>query len=360
MKICIVAGGTGGHIVPALAVAEKIKQEQKFFITGKSRTSEKRFTKNINAEVHYVDVKPIVGKGLKSALGLISSFSGLKESYGILKKIDPDVVIGFGGYVSGPVCLAGKILKKKVFIHEQNSVMGFANTIASLFSDKVFVSFKETEAPKFLKRKFVYSSFPLRDKFKEDLNRGLEKKSSLRDGSDRITIFVSGGSQGAVGLNKLFVETIEKIAKVFPDVKYRMRIFHQTGDVSFDWVRNSLSSWDAEVFPFTDEFGFFLGMCDIAVSRGGAGTVFEIGFSKKVSIFVPLPRSAGGHQEKNPKYLFQDSCFIVRQNEKNKFEINLSDLLMNRDLRKEFEEKLKNVHVEDGSFRILNFIRESG
>lgn len=357
MKICIVAGGTGGHIAPALAVAEKIKQEDKFFITGKSRASEKRFIKNIEAkEIRYIDVKPIVGKGLKSAVGLLHSFSSLKESYEILKKINPDVVIGFGGYVSGPVCLAGKILKKKVFIYEQNSVMGFANKVASLFSDKVFISFKEIEAPKILKKKFVYSPFPLRNKFKEDLQRGLEKKNN----SDKLTIFISGGSQGAVGLNRLFVETIEKISKVFPNIKNYLKIFHQTGDLSFDWVRNSLSSWDAEVFPFTDDFGFFLGMCDIAISRGGAGTVFEIAFSKKVAIFVPLPKSAGGHQEKNPKYLLGDSCFIVKQHEKHKFDINLSDLIMNDSLRMDFKEKLKDIHVEDGSFRILNFVRESG
>lgn len=357
MRICIVAGGTGGHIAPALAVAEKIEREEKFFITGKSRASEKRFIKNIDAkEIQYIDVKPIVGKGLKSALGFFSSFLSLKESYEILKKINPDVVIGFGGYVSGPVCLAGKILKKKVFIHEQNSVMGFTNKVASLFSDKVFTSFKETEAPMLLKKKFVYSSFPLRNKFKEDLQRGLEKKND----SDKLTIFVSGGSQGAVGLNKLFVETIEKIAKVFPNIRNHLKIFHQTGDLSFDFVHNSLSSWNAEVFPFTDDFGFFLGMCDIAISRGGAGTVFEIAFSKKVAIFVPLPKSAGGHQEKNPRYLIGDSCFIVRQYEKHKFEINLSDLIMNEGLRRDFAEKLKDIHVEDGSFRILNFVRERG
>lgn len=358
MRICLVAGGTGGHIAPAIALYEKIK-EDKFFITSKTRVSEKRFIKDLGEKnLEFINVKPIVGKGLKSLSGFFSAVSALRESFGTLKKINPDVVIGFGGYVSGPVCLAGKVLKKRVYIHEQNSVMGFTNKILSLFCDKVFVSFDKTEAPSYARRKFVYTGFPLRNKFKEDLARGMEAKRSQN--SSKICVFVSGGSQGAVGLNKIFIETVERIEKSSVELKSKLKIIHQTGDVFFERARDFFSSWDAVVFPFTDEFGFYLGLCDVAVARGGAGTVFEIAYAKKPALFVPLPKSAGNHQEKNPKYLLDDSCFIVRQNEKHKFEINFYDLVMNQKLRQEFESKLGKLQVEDGSFRILGFIRESG
>ncbi|MCS7213648.1 MAG: UDP-N-acetylglucosamine--N-acetylmuramyl-(pentapeptide) pyrophosphoryl-undecaprenol N-acetylglucosamine transferase [Candidatus Calescibacterium sp.] len=358
MRICLVAGGTGGHIAPAVAVLEKIK-EDKFFITSKTRISEKRFIKDLEEKnLEFINVKPIVGKGLRSISGFFSAVSALQESFRILKKINPDIVIGFGGYVSGPVCLAGRILKKKVYIHEQNSVMGFTNKILSLFCDKIFVSFDKTEAPSYAQRKFVYTGFPLRNKFKEDLERGIDAKQSQN--SYKICVFVSGGSQGAVGLNKIFVEAIERIEKNLNDLKSKLKIIHQTGDMFFEKARDFFSSWDANVFPFTDEFGFYLGLSDIAIARGGAGTVFEIAYARKPALFVPLPRSAGNHQEKNPKYLLGDACFIIRQNEKHKFEINFYDLLTNEKLRQELESKLRNIQVEDGSFRILGFIRESG
>lgn len=360
MRICIVAGGTGGHIVPALAVAEKFKGE-KIFVTGRSRTSEKRFIESVSPDektiIKFINVKPIIGKGLKSAYGFLSSISALKESYEFIKSLKPDVVIGFGGYVSGPVCLAGKILKKRVFVHEQNSVMGFANRIISTFCDGVLTSFEKTEAPSFASRKFIHVGFPLRNVFKEYLKRGFDEKEKT---DNKIKIFVTGGSQGAIGLNQLFLEALGNIVSFYPELKEKLMIFHQTGDAFFEIAKEFFSSWCAEVFPFTDRFGFFLGLSDIVIARAGAGTVFEIAFARRPSIFVPLPRSAGNHQEKNPKYLLGDACFIVKQNEKHRFEINLFDLITNGKLRDEMHEKLKKVQVEDGSFRILEVVLERG
>lgn len=362
MRVCIVAGGTGGHIAPALAVAEKITDE-KIFVTGRSRAAERKFVEILSDQkipLEFIDVKPIVGRGMRTVAGFLSAFSALAEALRLIKKINPDVVIGFGGYVSGPVCLAAKLLGKKVFVHEQNSVMGFANSLISIFCDGVFTSFERTEVPRFALRKLRYVGFPLRNRFKEDLQRGLEEKNRVGE-TENVVILVSGGSQGALGLNKLVVETLRRFESFSLTLRRELKIFHQTGDVFFREAENFYGGvWNAKVFPFSESLGFFIGLSDLVIARGGAGTVFEVAYARKPTIFVPLPRSAGGHQEKNPQYLLGDTCLIVKQNERYRFETNLFEILTNRQILENMKRKMMRVHVEDGSFRILRAIRESG
>lgn len=366
MKVCIVAGGTGGHIVPAIAVAEKI-QGEKLFITGKSRKAEEKFSKQIPCEVKFIDVKPVVGKGLSAISGFISVIPAIKQVLEIFKNFKPEAVIGFGGYVSGPVLLAGKLSGAKVFVFEQNSFMGFANKVSSLFADKVLLSFPDAEIPSFARKKSVYVGFPIRDKFKAELSSamGSEKNEEL------INIFITGGSQGALSLNLLFLETLEKIISSSREIQ-KIKVFHQTGDISyllvkefyekeiFPLVNKKGFSFDVEIFSFTDKMGYFIGVADLVISRGGAGTVFEVAYARKPAIFVPLPKSIGDHQFKNPLKLFKDACIIVRQEEKGRFEVIMSEILKNRvmleEMKKRAEEEMKSIQI-DGTEKIIDILK---
>ncbi len=355
MKICIVAGGTGGHIVPAIALAESVGDSEVFFITSRSRKVEQRFVDQIPGRKFFIEVKPITGKGLKAVEGIMSSFGALKSALSIIKSINPDVIIGFGGYVSGPVCLAGKILKKKVFIHEQNTVPGLANKILSVLSDGIFVSFKDTEFPRFVRRKIKYTGLPIREKFNKDLQLGIEQKNKEQKNGE-VSIFISGGSQGAVGLNILFIEALRKIISSSRSIP-RIRIFHQTGDLFYERAQKFYGDIgiEAEVFPFTERPGYYYGLCDFVVARGGAGTVFEVAIARKPAIFVPLPHSAGNHQFKNPISLLKDACFIAEQTNLNKFEVNLFQLL-HKDIRDEIQRRMSDIQIPDAKEKIKFFL----
>jgi UDP-N-acetylglucosamine--N-acetylmuramyl-(pentapeptide) pyrophosphoryl-undecaprenol N-acetylglucosamine transferase len=323
MNICIVAGGTGGHITPAIAVAEKLPKDVGiFFITGKSRKAEQRFLSEIpTSKVFFLDVKPIVGKGLGAFRGIISAFSSLKDAIEILKKIKPNIIIGFGGYVSGPSLLAGKILKSKVFIFEQNSVMGLTNKISSIFADKILLSFPDSEIPKFSKKKSIIVGFPLRNKFKEHLEEGLrEKEKEKGRGEEKnggyLNILITGGSQGALSLNRLIHKNTKKNCgvRIQTQICPHLKIFHQTGDLFFDEAqkfyfsaktKNECYKLAYSIFPFSEKIGYYIGLSDLVISRGGAGTVFEIAYAKKPAVFIPLPKSIGDHQFKNPSQNFR-------------------------------------------------------
>ncbi|MFZ8802825.1 MAG: UDP-N-acetylglucosamine--N-acetylmuramyl-(pentapeptide) pyrophosphoryl-undecaprenol N-acetylglucosamine transferase [Candidatus Calescibacterium sp.] len=374
MNICIVAGGTGGHITPAIAVAEKLPKDVGiFFITGKSRKAEQRFLSEIpTSKVFFLDVKPIVGKGLGAFRGIISAFSSLKDAIEILKKIKPNIIIGFGGYVSGPSLLAGKILKSKVFIFEQNSVMGLTNKISSIFADKILLSFPDSEIPKFSKKKSIIVGFPLRNKFREHLEEGLKEKEKEKERGEEknggyLNILITGGSQGALSLNRLFTKTLKKIVESNTDANLPyLQIFHQTGDLFFDEAEKFYFSLKQKmknklaysIFPFSEKIGYYIGLSDLVISRGGAGTVFEIAYAKKPAVFIPLPKSIGDHQLKNPLKIFGDSCVIVRQSEEGRFEVVLKEIFSGS-LLSELKEKLKSFSIEDGSKKILEIILHS-
>ena len=357
MRVCITAGGTGGHIVPALSFAEKLKEKipesEVLFITGKKRTSERRFVEAgeklndiIIDRFTFIDVKGIAGKDIRSAIyGIISVFKSVPEVKRILSDFHPHITLGFGGYLTAPVLISSKMLGVKTAIHEQNSVMGLTNKISSLFVDAIMTSFDDTEGIPYISRSKVRKvGIPLRKKFLQDFDRGKKDKEKLM--GDGITVFITGGSQGAVALNRLFLDTLETL---LPKLKgKKLVIYHQTGDFSFEEVKARYrkiqekfpDNISLHVFPFTDEVGYYLGLCDFVVARGGAGTVFEIAYAKKPAIFVPLPHSIGGHQEKNPKKLFHDSCVIVPQSRKDRFEIALWDMIEG-DLLRRMKEKLE-------------------
>ncbi len=358
--ICIVAGGTGGHITPALALCEELEKD-KIFITGEgSRRGEREFAQHIKRAVggekniFHVSVKPIVGKRLGAIGGVLSAIKSIPEAKKILERVNPDLVIGFGGYVSGPVCLAAKLIGKKVYIHEQNSVMGLTNHLLSIFADGIFLSFPNTEILPMFSKKAIFTGMPLRRKLKSDLERAEEEKKKL--GKGKLTVFIVGGSQGSVALNTLFLSAIRKFRErgILPP----LNIFHQTGDFSFDYVRGFYEDigLKACVFPFTDEPGFFLGMSDFVVSRGGAVSVFEIAFARKPALFVPLQGSAGDHQFKNPATLLGDACFISRQNNATKFEVNLFEL-MRDDVRQKMRKRIQKIDIPNSIQKIREILK---
>jgi len=212
----------------------------------------------------------------------------------------------------------------------------------------------------------------LRNKFKEHLEEGLKEKEKEKGRGEEknggyLNILITGGSQGALSLNRLFIKTLKKIAESNTDANLPyLQIFHQTGDLFFDEAEKFYFSLKQKmknklaysIFPFSEKIGYYIGLSDLVISRGGAGTVFEIAYAKKPAVFIPLPKSIGDHQLKNPLKIFGDSCVIVRQSEEGRFEVVLKEIFSGS-LLSELKEKLKSFIIEDGSKKILEIILHS-
>jgi UDP-N-acetylglucosamine--N-acetylmuramyl-(pentapeptide) pyrophosphoryl-undecaprenol N-acetylglucosamine transferase len=249
----------------------------------------------------------------------------------------PEVVIGFGGYISGPILLLASLSKTKTIIHEQNIYPGKTNRILARFVDKVAVTFPETK--KYLNRyesKIIISGIPLRKEF---------KRESIK--RDIFSVLIVGGSQGASALNRLVPEAAGLINS---ERKKEFEVIHISGHRDRDEVIKAYRDKDikSEVFSFTDEIPKFYNACDFVISRAGAATVSELLFLGKPSILIPYPY-AGGHQRLNAAVLRDRGIAVLLEEETLTAEILRDTVIkfMNKDILVEMSGKLKEDTVMD-------------
>ena len=301
-KIVIAAGGTGGHIFPALN-AGKFLRDYGFNVIfiGRKNSFEEVIYKKENFEIRYIDVSGLKGKNLLEKMKSIRILlKSIFQSLKILKKEKPQIVIGFGGYISFPVIFASRILKIKNAICEQNAVMGFANRMSSKFSEKIFTNFVETYKVKYKEKSETIGNFIKKEIIKLKENR--EKKD---------TILIFGGSQGAEKIN----EIVMKIADKLKDIGYK--IVHITGKENFERVKNYYNSKNIDyidVIPFTFEMEKYYENVKIVISRAGATSISEFYALGLNSILIPYPFAADNHQWFNAvEYLKTGKGVILEQ-----------------------------------------------
>lgn len=297
IRLIIAGGGTGGHIFPGLAVGKELLKRypgsEVLFVTG-DRRIEGDILKDAGINRVSITVEGIKGRGLirtiKSAIKLPL---GLIQSVFIIKGFSPDIVLGVGGYSAGPVCLAARLMGIRTAIHEQNSFPGITNRLLSRFVDRVFISFEESSAH-FPKDKVRVTGNPVREEFMGEGERPEE-------GSGRFTILVTGGSQGASAINRVFIEALKKIRDRGRDP----RVIHQAGKADFERVVRGYreGGMEADVMPFIQDMPKAYRQADIVIGRAGAGTVFELAALGKPSILIPFPFAADDHQTANASML---------------------------------------------------------
>lgn len=304
MKVIIAGGGTGGHIFPALSIADEIlsrSRENKVLFIGTSKGLEKELIQSKGFDIEYIRSSGIAGKGIFSKLlAIMKSTAGLADSFRILKGFKPDVVIGVGGYVSGPVLLSAKLLSLPTAICEQNSVPGLTNRILCRITDRIFATFEES-LEYFKSSKTVVTGNPVR---KEILSTEITDHRS----SDRITVFITGGSQGASKINRVMPEVFDHLGK-----KNRVRIIHQSGKNDLKTVGDAYSrlGLDAEVHSFIDDMASAYHRADLVISRAGAGAVSELSALGKPSVLIPYPYAANNHQYFNAKFMEKGGAAVV-------------------------------------------------
>lgn len=304
MRIMVVAAGSGGHIFPAVAFCEELKERRQgaldiVFVTGGRRTQTAPVPQGFN---------PIVIGYTRSILGV---FLLGCVSLRLLWRLKPDLVFGFGGFFSVPFLAAAKLFGRKAFIHEQNVVPGRANRFASLFVDRVAISFKESERYlKFSKRKLCLTRYPLRRSLKRVERREALDFFGFREGY--FTLLVAGGSQGARRLNGKFLEALGVNKNLS-----RLQVIHLTGPADFEKVREAYRRLAvmSKVFAFLDEMNYAYSIADLVISRAGAGCVNEIIRFGLPSILVPYPY-AGEHQKENARVLAGRGAAILLEDAK--------------------------------------------
>lgn len=296
-RVLIAAAGTGGHIFPGLAIAEALRSNGwDVSWLGTKTGMENRLVKEHNFHIDNIEFGGTRGKGITT--WLLMPFRLIKASIEcgvILARRKPNLVIGFGGYVTLPAGLAAKFMGKRLVIHEQNSIIGLSNKVLARLTKNVFTAF-----PNVLEKATVTGN-PLRAEFTtvdEPAVRFANRKGSLQ-------ILIIGGSLGAKFLNETMPQAIKLI-----DLENRPNIMHQSGANQNFHLKNLYTSLNvkATVVPFIDDTAQAFADADFIICRAGASTVTEIAAVGAAAMFVPLPTAVDDHQTQNAMYLVKNEA----------------------------------------------------
>lgn len=303
MKLIITGGGTGGHVYPGLAVARELKKRgggHSVLFVGAKRGLETKLAPKEGIEFKALNVTGLKGKGvLNGSLSLLSLMTALVQSLVIIRKIRPDVVIGVGGYASGPMGIAAIMSGKPLAIAEQNAEPGLTNSWLGKFAKKVFLSMPESRFC-FPKEVGEVTGNPVMPEF-------FSAKRSA--GIGRMNILVIGGSQGATPLNNALAQA----APLLDPIAESISITHQTGEADLEMMRtiykNSRFPWVAE--KYFHDMPQKIADADLVISRAGAGAVSEICAVGRAAIYIPLPHAADDHQTKNAMSVVKTGAAIL-------------------------------------------------
>ena len=327
MKVVIATGGGGGHLYPALSLAEELNSRQADILFAVNRLVPSLTAKGYRFERILTFPAPY-GFSFKIFAFLTVLPIGFLQSFFLLKKFKPGVVVGFGGYFSFPVVLAAVILKVPTLIHEQNVLPGRANRLLSKFVKRIAVGFEE--AGKYFKDKpTVVTGNPIRE---DALNSAPGREKALKEfglEADRFTILVMGGSQGASGLNVLFIYALLRI-----EDRKGLQIIHLTGERDYEVIKADYGALTLKykIFSYLDRMELAYCLADLVISRAGASTISELTALGLPAILIPYP-GAGAHQSKNAGYLAAHGAAIVLEEENSnptRLKVVLTGLLKDR------------------------------
>ena len=355
MRVVISAGGTGGHIYPALAIINKIKSEEpdsEFLYIGTHNRMEKDIVPKLNIPYAGIEITGFKRKlTLDNIKTVVNFLKAKKPCMRLVSEFKPDVVIGCGGYVTVPVILAGKKLGYKTFIHEQNSVVGLSNKYLSKYADKIGVSFEST-LDEFPKNKVVLTGNPCSEKAIATKNADLSEYGLT---NDKKLVLIVMGSLGSKTINDKMIDYVY----AFRNKGYQ--VIYITGNSYYDKVKNRVFPDNVKVVPFIQNLPAVMKCADLMVSRAGASTISEITALGIPTIFIPSPYVTNNHQYKNAMDLVKkDAALILEENNltKNNFIKTVDDILDNEDEYNKIKTNISKLGITDSSSRIYNILKE--
>jgi len=327
ITVVITGGGTGGHIYPAIAVAQKLKNDdqiKKLYYIGCPYNMEKDIALKEN-----IEFLPIIVRGMPRKIGFsfigwaLELFRAVKDSINHLKAIKPDVILGTGGYVSAPVLMAGALLKIPYVIHDADAHPGIVNRLMANWAKTVSISFEQSK--KYIHTpNVVVNGNPVRSNFNK-----ITKEKALNVlclNPDKKTILVMGGSQGAQRINDALMGAVSKLI-----LDHDFQVIHQTGKKNFEeYIQKIAVLWPEFsncsgyiVKPYIDDMAVPLAASDLVVSRAGSLSISELNLSNLPSILVPYPYAAADHQRFNARAMEKAGASLYLED----FECNADTLI---------------------------------
>jgi UDP-N-acetylglucosamine--N-acetylmuramyl-(pentapeptide) pyrophosphoryl-undecaprenol N-acetylglucosamine transferase len=306
MRAILAGGGTGGHVIPALAIAQQLQKDYaaEVLFIGTARGIENRLVPAAGFPLRLVEVGGLNRVSFNTRLKTFADLPrAVWDSRRILSEFQPGVVIGVGGYASGPAMLAAVLSRIPTLVFEPNFVPGFANRLVAPFVSGAAVHFAETS--RYFRRCEV-TGVPVREAFFQIASRS--------QANTKPTLLVFGGSQGAHALNRVVMDSVADLRMRVPGI----HIVHQTGEADYNNAQAAYANLNGsvEAHRFIDDMPGRFAQADLLICRSGASTVAEVTAAGKPAVFVPFPRAADDHQKRNAEALERAGAAVMLEESK--------------------------------------------
>ena len=353
-KFILSGGGTGGHIYPAIAIADELKKrypDAEFLFVGANNRMEMQRVPQAGYSIKGLQIAGIQRKlSLKNLLLPFKLLKSLYQARQIIQKFQPDAVIGTGGYASAPTLKAAQWLKVPYFIQEQNSFAGITNKWVSKKANKIFVAYQNMEKF-FPKAKIQITGNPIREGLTtiQDKNKNAFESFSLDE--NKFTLLVLGGSLGAKSINQLISSNLSFFQE------NEVQILWQCGKFYYDKYKEKQTEM-VQVRPFIENMNDAYAVADVIISRAGASSVSELCVVGKPVIFVPSPNVAEDHQTKNAQAIADEkAAILIKETElKDNFQKIFLEIFNDKQKRKILSENIKALAKPNATKQIIDEI----
>lgn len=369
MKAVIAAAGTGGHINPGIAIANKIREKEptsEIIFIGTDRGLENDLVPRAGYELKQIDAHGINRKlSIENFKNLYLTFRSIGKAKKILRNFKPDIVIGTGGYICVPTVIAAKQLRIPVILHESNAFPGVAIRLFKNTADKILVGFQDAKKRLNNKENIVVTGNPIKLK---KINFSKEEKEKIINDlglkTDKPIVLVFGGSQGAKSINRSFMEIIANKK----NKKYQ--IIWAAGANQYEGIREKLSEVNIDIehienvkiVPYIYNMEEIMNVCDLIVCRSGAMTITEISVVEKPAIFIPFPYATENHQEYNARVLADvGAAKIILDKELNSEVLStaINEIVNDRKMLTDMSKNSSKVAIYNVEETIYNEIKET-
>lgn len=368
MKVVIAAAGTGGHINPGIAIANKIKKEDKnaqIIFIGTNRGLENDLVPRAGYELKQIEAYGINRKiSVQNIKNMFKTLKSFKEAKKIIKDIKPDLVIGTGGYICGPTILAAKKYKVSTMLHESNAFPGVSVKLLANKVDTVLVGFADAKKRLTKAKKVVVTGTPSKVKkieLTKDQKEELKKQYNITNDLPIVLIF--GGSQGAKTINNAVIEIIQN------NLNNNYQIIWSVGQKQYNIVQNNLKDIglninnisNTKIVPYIYNMEEIMNLVDLIIARSGAMTITEVAEVGKPAIFIPFPFATENHQEYNAKVLENvGAAKIILDKDLNKDNLNDSilEIVCNKEKMKKMGHGAKKIAINNAEEKIFGEIKK--
>lgn len=351
MKVLIAAGGTGGHIYPGIAVAKEIlrrDEKSEVLFVGTARGLETKIVPDNGFQLTLINSAGLKNVGFVGKLkGMMILPKSFLEARTIIKEFKPDVVVGAGGYVSGPVLLMASLMRVPTLVMDSNALPGFTNRRLAPFVTKAALTFDE--ALPYFGKKGIVTGNPVRKEFFE---------IAPKERTEKFHILIFGGSQGARAINNAMTDALDKLPKE------RIEVTHQTGEADFEKIKElyARADWEtADVRPYISDMMTEFSKADLVICRAGATTCAELSAAGKAGLMIPLPTAADDHQRKNAEALEKNGAarmLLQRDLNGESLANEILSLINSPEKISAMEESAKKLSRKDAAEATVNLIEQ--